>query len=256
MIDGSCTALIRKLEHFRKLSDEDKQVLAGSVAKSVEFSAGSDIITYGEKPTHVHLLVDGWAGRYKLLPEGGRNIMAYLIPGDLCDVNVALLDEMDHSIGALSPCTVALIPLDTVREMMDENRTLAQALWWADLVDEAVLREWLVTVGSRGAQQRVGHLICEMLIRTAAVGLARDNSFDLPLTQQELADSMGMSLVHMNRALQGLRGKGLIKSEGKRITVKNVNGLMQFAAFDPLYLHQQAKQFKDTQSGSLTSAAR
>ncbi|TPN37857.1 Crp/Fnr family transcriptional regulator [Mesorhizobium sp. B2-3-3] len=241
---GCCAALIRKLEHFKKLSDEDKELLAKSVARTVEFGAGSDVIRKGDKPDYVHLLVDGWAGRYKLLPDGGRNIMAYLVPGDLCDVNVALLEEMDHSIGALSACKVALIPLAAIRNVMDENRTLARALWWGTLVDEAVLREWLVTVGSRPAQQRVGHLICEMLIRTEAVGLARGNSFDLPLTQQELADTMGMSLVHMNRTLQALRSKELITTNGHMVTVENLRALIKFSAFDPLYLHQQAHKFR------------
>ncbi|TPK85180.1 Crp/Fnr family transcriptional regulator [Mesorhizobium sp. B2-4-13] len=244
--DGCCTALIRKLEHFKELSDQDKELLAKSVARSVEFAAGSDIIKQGDQPDYVHLLVQGWAGRYKLLPEGGRNIMAYLIPGDLCDVNVALLEEMDHSIGALSACNVALIPLAKIRNVMVENRTLAQALWWGTLVDEAVLREWLVTLGSRPAQQRVGHLICEMLIRTEAVGLARGNSFDLPLTQQELADTMGMSLVHMNRTLRGLRSRELITTNGHTVTVENPRALMNFAAFDPLYLHQQAHKFRSS----------
>ncbi|MBZ9774988.1 Crp/Fnr family transcriptional regulator [Mesorhizobium sp. CO1-1-8] len=242
--DGCCTALIRKLEHFKKLSDEDKELLANSVAKTVEFGPGSDIITQGDQPDYVHLLVDGWAGRYKLLQDGGRNIMAFLIPGDLCDVNVALLEEMDHSIGALSACKVALIPLATIRTLMDENRTLARALWWGTLVDEAVLREWLVTVGSRPAQQRVGHLICEMLIRTDAVGLASGNSFDLPLSQQELADTMGMSLVHMNRTLQALRSRELITTNGHKVMVDNLRALTKFTAFDPLYLHQQAHKFR------------
>ncbi|MBZ9747714.1 Crp/Fnr family transcriptional regulator [Mesorhizobium sp. CO1-1-7] len=242
--DGCCTALIRKLQHFEKPSDEDKELLANSVARTVELIAGSDIIEQGDKPDHVHLLVEGWAGRYKILPNGRRNIMAYLIPGDLCDVNVALLEEMDHSIGALSGCKVALIPIATIRNLMDQNRTLARALWWGTLVDEAVLREWLVTVGSRPALQRVGHLICEMLIRTEAVGLARGNSFDLPLTQQELADTMGMSLVHMNRTLQGLRSRELITTNGHTVTVENPRALMKFAAFDPLYLHQQAHKFR------------
>jgi CRP-like cAMP-binding protein len=233
--------LIRKLEQFENLSNDDKIILGDSVRKSTEFAAGHDIISQGERPKDVHLVLEGWAGRYKLLPEGERHIMAYLIPGDLCDVQVALLQQMDHSIGALSRCRIAVIPREKISAIINEHGRLARALWWATLVDEAVLREWLVT-RTRPADKRVAHLICEMLLRAKAVGLTDDDSFELPLTQEELGDTMGLSAVHMNRTLQELRGRNLISSKGKRVVVNDLSGLMSLADFDATYLHQESSR--------------
>jgi CRP-like cAMP-binding protein len=233
--------LIAKLEQFRKLTPEDCEALEDAVVRVTDYAAREDIIQQGEKPDFVHLLLEGWAGRYKILAEGERHIMAYLIPGDLCDIHVTLLNQMDHSIGALSPCKVALISLEKMMRILDTREDLSRALWWSALVDEATLREWLVTLGARPADKRIAHLICEMLLRTRAVGLSTDDSFELPLTQQELSDTMGMTVVHMNRMLQELRGRNLIESKGKRMIIKDLAALMEFSGFDPLYLHQVAK---------------
>ena len=198
---------VRKLEKFTTLSDEDKRVLEDAASDTREFGPREDIIREGDRPDYVHLMVEGWAVRYKLLPNGNRAILAYLIPGDLCDIHVTLY-EMDHSIATLSPCKVACIRGETISRIMREHERLPRALWWSTLVNEAILREWLVTVGYLPADKRLAHFICEMLLRTKAVGLTGDDSFELPLTQEELADSIGMSAVHMNRMLQELRGLG------------------------------------------------
>ncbi len=231
--------LIQKLEQFAKLADEDKRLLEGASRQVVEFSPREDIITEGDRPDDVHLLLEGWAGRYKTLPEGARPIMAFLIPGDICDLHISLLNRMDHSIGALSRCKVAFIPRETILTIMKENQQLTNALFWSTLVDEAILREWLVNLGHRPADKRVAHLICEMMLRSKSVGLTSDDSFDLPLTQEELGDSMGITSVHMNRTLQFLRSEGFITTNGKRVTVTDTDRLIAFAGFNPIYLHQE-----------------
>ena len=111
-------------------------------------------------------------------------------------------------------------------------------------MDEAISREWLVNLGRREADKRVGHLICEMLLRSKAVGLTTDDSFVVPLTQEQLGDTMGLSAVHMNRTLQKLRGDGLITSDGKRIVVHDYFKLAEFSGFDPIYLHQMGGRSK------------
>src|SRR5688500_13886107 len=126
--------LIAKLEGFHKLTETERQVLEDAVVRITDFEPGEDIIQRGDKPEFVHLLIEGWAGRYKILPEGKRHIMAYLIPGDLCDVHVMLLKRMDHSIGALSVCKVALLSLKAVMDILDRHKALSHALWWASLV--------------------------------------------------------------------------------------------------------------------------
>lgn len=231
--------LIRKLEQFAKLTEADKQILENSVSHVAEYGPREDVISQGEKPDHVHLLLEGWAARYKILPNGERQIMAYLIPGDLCDVHVALLRQMDHSIGTLSRCKIAFVPDRAISTIIEEHPRLSKALWWATLVDEAISREWLVSMGRRQADKRVGHLLCEMMLRSRAVGLTDDDSFDLPVTQEELADTLGLSHVHMNRTFQKLRGDGWITTDGKRVVIKDLPALMEFSDFDRIYLHQE-----------------
>jgi CRP-like cAMP-binding protein len=233
--------LVRKLECFQPLSDADKGMLEEASADIRAFGPREDIILEGDKPDHVHLVIEGWAVRYKILLNGDRAIMAYLIPGDLCDVHVSLLAQMDHSIATLSACRIAFIPRARMERIMDEHAPIARALWWSTLVDEAILREWLVTNAHRPADQRLGHLLCEMLLRSKAVGLTDDDSFDLPITQEELGDTMGLSTVHVNRTLQALRAQGLITSRGRRIVVDAPQRLMEFSGFNPNYLHQQSR---------------
>jgi CRP-like cAMP-binding protein len=214
-------------------------VLNSAIREVKDFGRRADLIREGERPDNVHLLLEGWAGRYKVLPNGEEPIMAYLIPGDLCDMHVAVLNQMDHSIGALSDCKVAFISRESISKMLNESQRLSRALWWATLVDEAILREWLVNLGHRSADKRVAHLICEMLLRSKAVGLTNDDSFELPLTQEELGDTMGLSTVHINRMMMELRGQGLITTKGKRVVVHDLDRMMQFSEFNPNYLHQE-----------------
>ena len=136
----------------------------------------------GDKPEAVFLIVEGFACRYKITSTGDRHIMAYLIPGDLGDLHVFMLREMDHNIGTLSPCRFVRIPQSEIWSLLDNPR-LARALICALLVDAAVLREWLVNIGRRTAEERIAHLFCELLLRMRAVGLATTDSYELPITQ-------------------------------------------------------------------------
>jgi CRP-like cAMP-binding protein len=231
-------ALICKLEQFARLSDDDKARLEGLARTVRDFGRHLDVIREGTRPDDVHLVVQGWAARTKTLRNGSHSIMAYLIPGDLCDLQVSLLSVMDHSIRTLSPCRIAFIPREAISDLLLRSETLGRALWWSTLLDEAILREWIVMLGHRPADQRVAHLLCEMLLRSRAVGLTQDDSFELPLTQEELGESMGLSTVHINRTLQDLRGQGLISTEGKRVIAHDLARLMEFSDFDPTYLHQ------------------
>ena len=229
--------LLRKLQTFCRLEADDLQAIERLSADVHELPAGEVLIEEGERPNRVHLLLEGWAYRYKLLPDGGRHIMAYLIPGDLCDIHIFVLKVMDHAIGLLSPSKVAFIEPDAMMEVMDRHPRLAKALWWATLVDEAVLREWLVNLGGREAYKRIAHLLAEMWLRMRAVGLVEAETFSLPLTQTELGDTMGLTPVSVNRALQRLRGEGLISLDQKRLTIHDIKALMRVSNFEPNYLH-------------------
>jgi CRP-like cAMP-binding protein len=228
--------LIMKLEHGAALSDEDRQRLRDVTVGGKVVGADVDIILEGEAPNTVRLVMSGFACRYKNLSNGRRSIMAYLIPGDFCDLHIAILGEMDHSIRTLTPCTIVEISTQTVMELT-KHPTIARALWWSTLVDEGILREWLVSMGQRDASQKMAHLFCELLIRLQTVGLATKNGFPLLLTQAELADTLGLTPVHINRVLQQLREDGFIVLKHRYLTIVNVPKLMEFGQFTPNYMH-------------------
>ena len=228
---------IRKLENFNTLSDEEKRVLDEAIGRTKEVGAGEDIVPDGACPSNCTLILEGFACRYKVLEDGRRQIMSFHIPGDICDLQSFLLEKMDHAIGALVPCKVALIPHGTVLELTENYPGIGRAFWRDTLIDSAVFREWMVGMGRRTAHERIAHLLCEVLVRFRSVGLAEDHQCDLPLTQVELADSLGLSAVHVNRVLQDLRGDGLIVFQGKFLRISGWERLKQIAGFDPTYLH-------------------
>ncbi len=231
-------ALIDKLGRFVPLNDEERDALEQLGSRARRVPRGTDLISEGDKPNSVFLLLEGWAFRYKSMIEGNRQIMAYLLPGDLCDIQIFLFEEMDHSIGLLSDALVAKIPAAEMLDLMDRYPRIERALLWATLVDEATLREWLLNVGQRDALQRLAHLFCELCVRLSVVGLVDDSeTFAMPLTQAELADTTGMTTVHVNRSLQRLRKEGLIISKDGKLTILDFDRLAEIAGFSATYLH-------------------
>ena len=228
--------LTRKLEVFAPLPEADKTLLDEVVREPRWIGQRLDLIAEGDAPTSVRLILEGFACRYKVLPDGKRQIMAYLVPGDFCDLHVFILKAMDHGIATLSPCKVVDITRRRVLELM-ERPAIARAFWWAALVDEATLREWLVNIGSRPAEERIAHLLCELLLRLRTVGLTDGGKFELPITQAELGQTMGLSTVHVNRVLQRLRGDGMITLKGKNLVIVDEEKLKVFSGFNPNYLH-------------------
>jgi CRP-like cAMP-binding protein len=229
--------LIRKLGNYVDLQEGEREALEELTRNSKPISAHTDLIREGDPTDGVYLIMTGWACRYKILPDGERQIMAYFIAGDLCDQRIFVLKRMDHSIGTVTPVAVAVITAQTIIDITDRYPRIARALWWSTLVDEAITREWMVNVGQREALERVGHLICEMFVRLRAVGLVENLRFDFPVTQTELADTVGLSTVHANRTLQELRADGLISWKGRRLTILDLNRLTEQSMFNSNYLH-------------------
>ncbi|MEO9340769.1 Crp/Fnr family transcriptional regulator [Mesorhizobium sp. SB112] len=232
----SSNLFIRKLESFHPLSREEKDVLERYSRPLREVPAKRDIIREGEKPDCVFIIISGFACRYKLVESDKRQIMAFMLPGDTCDFNAFILKRMDHSIATLSRCQVLELSKEAILEMTKQP-AIARALWWANLVDEATLREWIVNIGRRPAEQRLGHLLCETLVRLETVGLVKDNTYTLPLTQSDLADTLGITVVHANRMLTSLRDRGLIDIDARNLIIKDAGRLKVFSGFDPNYLH-------------------
>ena len=242
-------ALVRKLELFAPLPDDDRRLLDDTVAHPRQVGDHQDIIREGDVPDDVHVVLHGLACRYKLLPDGRRSIFAYLVPGDFCDLNIFILRAMDHNIATLSACTVVGIPRRRVLELCDRP-AIARALWWATLVDEATLREWLVNVGRRNAERSIAHLFCEIHLRLKSVGLADLGEFILPVTQNELADTTGLSTVHVNRSLQSLQDRKLLKVNRSRVQIQDIEGLHNLCGFNPKYLHLDGSRDNQVQSMS------
>ena len=229
--------LVRKLEGFVSLSDADKALLERISAPSRIVPAQTDLVREGDAPKGVFLILEGMACRHNVRANGARQIMAYLVPGDFCDLDVALLDTMDHTIVTLSACKVVCISPKVIAEVMEHHPQLARALRMSTLVDEATLREWLMNVGCRSALERVAHLFCELQVRMQVVRVADGNSYDLPITQAGLADTTGLSSVHLNRTMQELRRTGLIKLRQRRLTILDLPRLRTLAEFKANYLH-------------------
>jgi CRP-like cAMP-binding protein len=230
--------LIRKLEQFVRLSPDDRAILMRASSERVRrFGPRVDITREGDKPRDVHLILAGWACRYKQLEDGRRQIVSFFLPGDMCDLNVFILREMDHSIGTVTAVTIADLSRDFFDEISSSYPRVATALWWETLVNVAIQREWTMNLGQRTASERMAHLLCEVFFRLRLAGLTEGSSCEFPLTQADLADATGLSKVHVNRTLQELRAANLIVLKGKTLIVPSLERLMDAGLFNANYLH-------------------
>ena len=193
-----------------------------------------DLLPPDAEPKTVHLLLAGLACRYRMLRDGRRQITAILVPGDLCDPVAILASRSDYAVTTLTRCTVGEIPL--ARFSLRDDRGLATALGRRLSRDEAIARAWIVSLGRRIGVERVAHLFCELRWRLAAVGFASEDSFDLRVTQNDLADALGLTPVHVNRVLKCLRDGEFIHLKSGQLTLLDRPRLERLAQFDPAYL--------------------
>lgn len=228
--------LALRLERYAPLQAEDRQTLESEALTVRRFVARDNLAREGTPVERIFVVVDGFACRYKLLPDGRRQITAYLLPGDLCDVRTFALPYMDHSIAALSTVQAVTLTPDAVQRL-EAHPGLAQALARNSLVHQSIAREWLVSIGHRTAFERLSHLLCELFERLQAVGLAHGSTCEIPLTQTEIADTLGLSSVHVNRTLMELRRSGLLSFQSKQLIVHDYPRLRSVAGFDPQYLY-------------------
>jgi CRP-like cAMP-binding protein len=238
--DPMLVPLILKLEHFLPLPDRDKKWLVGLVTRQDEFPSHADIFRQNEVPPGVLVVTAGHACRYKILPDGSRQILDFMFPGDMTELHSLLLKTTDHGVVALGPSTVARIDRERLIGELLEHPHLGVALWWSSLQERAILRERITTIGRRDAYARVAHLVCEMFERLRLVGETRDAAYMLPVTQVELADALGLSEVHANRMLRRLEREKLIVYEGRHLSIPNLDALKRAASFDEAYLHLES----------------
>jgi CRP-like cAMP-binding protein len=229
--------LIRQIQSVSRLDEDDRRVLRGLEGRVRTLAGNTDIFREGQPATECCLILSGVACRYKTVAGGRRQIVSFHFAGDIPDLQSLLLDRMDHSLSVLTKAEVALIPHRAIREISAQRPALGDAFHRQALVDASIFREWIANVGRRVALERVAHLICECFERMRAMGLARMTTFELPVTQTELADATGLSLVHVNRTIQGLRRDKLMSSRGKVHTILDWPRLREAGDFDAGYLH-------------------
>jgi CRP-like cAMP-binding protein len=229
--------LIRKLERYSSLNDLEREAIRALPLRLQEYSRGQVIINQGEKTDESALVVYGITFRFKLLPEGLRQIVALQVPGDFVDLHSFVLKPLDHAIGAASPVQMGKVPHTAIQALIDHHPRLARWLMWDMALDAAISREWLATLGRRTAYQQLAHLFCELYLRMDWAGQIRNNSFEMPLTQSDLGDACGLSTVHVNRSLQALRKDGMIVLENHQLHIPDIHHLLTVATFDASYLH-------------------
>ena len=229
--------LFARLRLLTSLSEGDLDILREACTATQHYPARADLVPEGGGTDRLHVVLDGWACRYRTLDDGRRQFPALLVPGDLCDLDGFLLRRVHYGVAALTPCTVATLAHARLRAIMDESPAIRDVFWWLTFVENSVSVEWTTGLGRRSATERLAHLLCELLVRLGAVELTEDNGYALPLTQEELADALGITTVHVNRTLQELRALGLISLEGRRLAVHDWDGLKGLSGFSPDYLH-------------------
>ena len=231
--------LLRKLTSIATLDDEDQIAVDRLPLQLIDLKADQDIVREGDRPSRSCFLLSGMACWFKVTGEGRRQILSFQISGDLPDIQSIHLATLDSTLTTISPCRVAFVQHEALLEICAKRPNVANAFWRMTLIDAAVFREWVANVGSRQALGRIAHLLCELVTRIRAVGLADKFVCELPVTQTELADATGLSTVHVNRTLQSLRRQKLIHWKDSQLEVLDWAGLQEAGDFDPTYLHMR-----------------
>ncbi len=236
-IEPSTSRLLRRLSALQPLSAEEAHALQAAAGPVRLHRPHEDLVREGENAGHIGLLLSGFAYGCRVLPDGRRQILSYLIPGDLCDPRLMLLPAAINTVSTLTTANVALFGREHLQELIVRYPQLGRALCWLALQEELIAREWLVNVGQRTAIERLAHLFCEIFARMQAVGLTDGGRCELPLTQVELADTLALSTVHVNRTLQELRRQGLVSMSSGMLEIHKLDALQSLAMFAADYLH-------------------
>lgn len=236
--------LTRKLSAFVALSEADLGVLARLDGRRRTFKPGHEMIHEGQANASAFILSEGWACSYKLLPNGGRQIVDFQIPGDFLGLRSILFRTSDHSIEAMTRIEASEVLASDVLAAFTNSPRLATAVLWAASRDEAMVVEHLVDIGRRSAEERMAHFLLELGARLKLVGVGDRTGFDCPLTQYHLADAMGLSAVHVNRVLRHLRDDGLVTFQKGRVVFDDFDRMKDVAGFDMAYLDQEGPMLR------------
>jgi CRP-like cAMP-binding protein len=229
--------LVRKLETHAPLSEDDKAAILKLPHTVKTLEPHSYTTREGEAPTSCAVLMSGFAFRQKLTGDGTRQICALHIPGEALDFQTLFLDVADHNVQMLTRATVALVPREALQRLAQSRSGVGHAILVCMLVDSSIFREWILNVGRRDAPARVAHLLCEFAVRLEGQRLVAEYGYELPMTQEQLADATGLTSVHVNRTLKLLEARGLISRDRRRVRFPNWERMRDFADFNQRYLH-------------------
>lgn len=232
---------VAKLSTLASLNADDTAAIENATRFATSYKGKVDLIREGDRPGPVFVMLEGWACRYKVLPNGTRQIVGLLMPGDCCDLHIALLTEMDHSIQTITPAVVAKIDRIPMDALLDSHPSVAKAMYISQLVDEGTMRAWITSMGRRSSIERLAHLMCELYIRAANVGLEVEPEFTMPLSQLLLADCLGMTPVHLNRVIREVRLAGAMTIGRGKVVIADPKQLARLAGFDDTYLRRRSR---------------
>lgn len=227
---------LRELNAHRHLDEADRSAIVELPMRIRKVDHGTYLVREGALPVTCSVLIDGFAFRQKVTGDGSRQIMALCIPGDAVDLQNMFLDVSDHSVQMLTRGTVADLNRSDLQNLALTRPAIGAAIIKTTLVEASILREWVVNVGRRDARERIAHVLCEFAVRLEARGLA-SGGFELPMTQEQLADTTGLTAVHVNRVLKGLEADGLISRQRRQIQFPDWRALQQAGDFSRQYLH-------------------
>jgi CRP-like cAMP-binding protein len=230
-----------KLRARAEISEEEEGAIREALSDVKTVRADEVIIRAGDQLQHSTLLLDGIACRYKDLRNGARQITEIHVAGDFLDLHSFTLKRLDHDVLTLTPCKLAMLPHEKLSVITETHPHLTRVYWFATNLDAAIHREWELSLGRRTALSKVAHLFCELWVRLSIVGLAEGDSYDLALTQADLAECLGLTPVHVNRTLKDLREQGLVEFRAGRVRIMNQYGLERVAEFVPDYLYLEKR---------------
>ena len=229
--------MLRKVDARTEIGPGDRQALLALPFSQRTLEASTYIVRQGERSKSSCLPLSGFAYRQKITDARARQILSVNVPGDFINLEGVALTVADHNVQALSRCEVAIIPRRAIRELLATHGRLAIAFWVDTLIDAAIVREWVVNVGRRDARTRIAHLLCEFGRRLELVGLAEAYRYELPMTQEQLADATGLTAVHVNRTLRAMEHEGLITRRRRFIAIPHWDKLRDVGDFNETYLH-------------------
>jgi CRP-like cAMP-binding protein len=229
--------MLQKLRLWNALDEEDCTAVLALPHVVRMLRAHDFIAREDDHPTYSCLLLSGYACRHKVAGNGGRQIFSIHMKGDVVDLHNSILRRADHNVQALTNIEAAFIPVAAIREIVARYPNVGQAMWYETLVDSAIFCEWTLNVGRRDARARTAHLLCEFGLRLEVAGLGDAGQYELPMTQDQLADALALTNVHVSRMLKTLATEGLIERRQRAIRIIDFKQLATVGDFDSRYLH-------------------